>query len=278
MPGTRTILLLAAAVLAVIQPPGDGPLLFLPEGANFYVYSRGGMTLYLNSSRATRLQIGKSLEKLASGKRINRAGDDAAGLAVSEKIKSIVDGMKRSSLNLADWRNYLRFRESALAHTSSALQRMRELALRASNGILSADDREIIQGEIDLLTGSVDSSARFTLFNSLAVIEDCTAEGLGVKDVNVVRDPNGAIMKIDGGLHRIQYLRTKAGVQENVMTWRMEGAELRIVNLVSAYSRISDLDMAEEIGELVRSGVLLKTQYGTVLRGVPIAAPGGRAR
>jgi len=267
MPGTRTILLLAAAVLAVIQPPGDGPFLFLPEGANFYVFSRGGTTLFLNASRATRLQIGKSLEKLSTGKRINMAGDDAAGLAVSEKIKSLVDGMKRSSMNLADWRNYLGYRESALVQSSSALQRMRELALRASNGILSTDDREIIQGEIDLLAGSIDSAARFSLFNGLAVIEDCTAESLGVKDMNVVRDPNGAMMKIDEGLRKIQYLRTKAGVRQNVMTWRIEGAELRIVNLVSAYSRISDTDMAEEISGLVQGGVLLRTQYGTVLQG-----------
>lgn len=278
MPATKLVILLTAAMLAAELPAGERPLLFLPEGANFYVFSRGGTTLFLNASRATRLQIGKSLEKLASGKRINRAGDDAAGLAVSEQIKSIVDGMKRSSMNMADWRNYLGYRESALAQSSSALQRMRELAVRASNGILSTDDREIIQGEIDLLAGSIDSAARFSLFNRLAVIEDCTAESLGVRDVSVVRDPGGAMMKIDEGLRKIQYLRTKAGVQQNVMTWRIEGAELSIVNLVSAYSRISDLEMAEEIRELVQGGVLLRTQYGTVLRRGPIAVPGVRAR
>lgn len=272
MHGKKIFVFIAAALLAAAGTPAERPILFMPEGANFYVFSKGATTLYLDQARATRLQIGRSLEKLSSGKRIHSAGDDPAGMAVAEKIRSLVDGMKRSSMNDADWRNYLGYRESALAQSSSVLQRMRELALRASGGILSADDREIIQGEIDLLIGSIDSAARFSLFNGLAAIEDCTAAGLGVANVSVVRDPGGAIEKIDAGLQKIRYLRTAAGARQNVMTWRIQGAELRLVNLVSTYSRISDLEMAEEISELVRGGILLKTQYGTVLRGAAAAA------
>ena len=252
--------------LLSVHAHAEGPLLFAPAGANFYVYHKGNSTFYLNRAQATGLEIGKSLEKLSTGKRINKAGDDPAGLAVSEKIQSIVNEMKRTSMNHADWRNYQRYRESSLAHSLQALQRMRELAVRASGGILGPDDREIIQTEIDQLIGSIDANARFSQFNKTAVIEECTAAFLGVADVTVVRNPHLAIGKIDDAVRKISYLRTRAGVQENIMTWRIEGIELTMVNAVSALSRISDANMAEEISALVNRGVLLKTQYGVVVK------------
>ncbi len=263
-----SVIILYFALLSV-HAQADQLLLFAPSGANFYVYHKGNSTFYLNQARATELKIGRLLEKLSSGKRINRAGDDPAGLAVAEKITSIVNEMKRTSMNHADWRNYQRYREVSLAHSLQALQRMRELAVRASGGILGPDDREMIQPEIDQLIGSIDANARFSQFNKIAVIEECTAAFLGVADVTVVRSPHLAIGKIDEAIRKVNYLRTTAGVQENIMTWRIEGVELNMVNTVSALSRISDADMAEEISTLVNQGMLLQTQYGAVLQKRP---------
>jgi len=261
---------LAAVFIPMLAPAENlmegGSMLFRPDGANFHVYARGGEIFYLNAARSTGLGIAKSFEKLATGKRIVRAGDDPAGLAVAEKIKSIVTEMKRRSMNHADWRNYLNFRESSLAQSSGSLQRIRVLAVRASNGILDSSDRELIQTEIDLLVESIDSSARFTVFNEMAVIEDCTSESLGVAGVSVVRNPAAVIERVDRALSRLTYLRTAAGASANVMTWRMEGAENYMVNMTASYSRMADLDMAEEISSLARDGVLLRTQYGLVLR------------
>lgn len=109
---------------------------------------------------------GKSMEKLSSGLRINRAGDDAAGLAISEKMRGQIRGLEQSSRNAADGISMIQTAEGALNETTNILQRMRELAVQAGNDTNTTSDREEIQKEIDALTEEVDRIANNTEFNT----------------------------------------------------------------------------------------------------------------
>ena len=109
---------------------------------------------------------GKSMEKLSSGLRINRAGDDAAGLAISEKMRGQIRGLTQSSRNAADGISMIQTAEGALNETTNILQRMRELAVQAGNDTNTTSDRAEIQKEIDALTEEVDRIANNTEFNT----------------------------------------------------------------------------------------------------------------
>ena len=109
---------------------------------------------------------GKSMEKLSSGLRINRAGDDAAGLAISEKMRGQIRGLTQASRNSADGISMIQTAEGALNETTNILQRMRELAVQASNDTNTTSDREEIQKEINALTEEVDRIANNTEFNT----------------------------------------------------------------------------------------------------------------
>ena len=122
---------------------------------------------------------GKSMEKLSSGLRINRAGDDAAGLAISEKMRGQIRGLTQSSRNAADGISMIQTAEGALNETTNILQRMRELAVQASNDTNTASDRNEIQKEIDALTGEVDRIANNTEFNTQKLLNGNKSGGGG---------------------------------------------------------------------------------------------------
>ena len=126
---------------------------------------------------------GKSMEKLSSGLRINRAGDDAAGLAISEKMRGQIRGLEQSSRNAADGISMIQTAEGALNETTNILQRMRELAVQASNDTNTASDREEIQKEIDALTEEVDRIANNTEFNTQKLLNG-NKSGVGGEIVN----------------------------------------------------------------------------------------------
>ena len=126
---------------------------------------------------------GKSMEKLSSGLRINRAGDDAAGLAISEKMRGQIRGLTQSSRNAADGISMIQTAEGALNETTNILQRMRELAVQASNDTNTSSDREEIQKEIDALTEEVDRIANNTEFNTQKLLNG-NKSGVGGEVVN----------------------------------------------------------------------------------------------
>lgn len=122
----------------------------------------------MNANRMLGLTTGslaKSTEKLSSGYRINRAADDAAGLTISEKMRKQIRGLDRASTNAEDGISAVQTAEGALTEVHSMLQRMNELAVQASNGTMSADDRQAVQDEIDKLVDEVDRVAETTKFN-----------------------------------------------------------------------------------------------------------------
>ena len=126
---------------------------------------------------------GKSMEKLSSGLRINRAGDDAAGLAISEKMRGQIRGLTQASRNASDGISMIQTAEGALNETTNILQRMRELAVQASNDTNTASDRNEIQKEIDALTEEVDRIANNTEFNTQKLLNG-NKSGVGGKVIN----------------------------------------------------------------------------------------------
>jgi flagellin len=120
--------------------------------------------------RNTNLNVTKNMEKLSSGLRINRAGDDASGLAVSEKMRSQIRGLQRASANALDGISFIQVAEGYLQETQDIVQRMRELAVQASNGVYSNEDRLMIQVEVSQLVDEVDRIASHAQFNGMNLL------------------------------------------------------------------------------------------------------------
>ena len=132
-------------------------------------HNRSAMFAQRTSGLTTR-SIGKDIEKLSSGMRINRAGDDASGLAVSEKMRSQIRGLNRASANASDGINFIQVTEAFLQETTDIMQRIRELAVQAANGIYSAEDRMYIQVEVSQLVAEVDRIASSAQFNGMNML------------------------------------------------------------------------------------------------------------
>ena len=118
----------------------------------------------------TDVRIGKDIEKLSSGMRINRAGDDASGLAVSEKMRSQIRGLNQASANASNGISFIQVAEAYLQETTDIMQRIRELAVQAANGIYSAEDRMQIQVEVSQLVAEVDRIASSAQFNGMNML------------------------------------------------------------------------------------------------------------
>ena len=141
---------------------------------------------------------GKSMEKLSSGLRINRAGDDAAGLAISEKMRGQIRGLTQASRNASDGISMIQTAEGALNETTNILQRMRELAVQASNDTNTASDRNEIQKEIDALTEEVDRIANNTEFNTQKLLNG-NKSGVGGKVINEAVEAKKGVFDIELG-------------------------------------------------------------------------------
>lgn len=142
---------------------------------------------------------GKSMEKLSSGLRINRAGDDAAGLAISEKMRGQIRGLTQASRNASDGISMIQTAEGALNETTNILQRMRELAVQASNDTNTASDRNEIQKEINALTEEVDRIANNTEFNTQKLLNG-NKSGVGGKVINDAVEAKAGVFEIELGV------------------------------------------------------------------------------
>ncbi len=127
----------------------------------------------------TGLYLNKDMEKLSSGERINRAGDDASGLAVSEKMRSQIRGLRQASQNCSNGISFIQTTEGYLQETTDIMQRIRELAVQASNGIYSEEDRMQIQVEISALVSEVDRVASSAQFNGMNMLTGRFAQPMG---------------------------------------------------------------------------------------------------
>lgn len=168
---------------------------------------------------------GKSMEKLSSGLRINRAGDDAAGLAISEKMRGQIRGLEQSSRNAADGISMIQTAEGALNETTNILQRMRELAVQASNDTNTSSDREEIQKEIDALTEEVDRIANNTEFNTQKLLNG-NKSGVGGEVVNkaIAADKGKFVIDLTQVLAQNKKLNID-GVEVNITNAEVAGGD-----------------------------------------------------
>lgn len=228
--------------------------------------------------------LSKSMEKLSSGYRINRAADDAAGLAISEKMRAQISGLNMAIKNAQDGISLIQTAEGALNETHAILRRMRDLAVQAANDTYTDEDRQKIQDEIDALIEELDRIANTTQFNTLyllnntdeltltfhiganadenltVTLEDMQAEALGVKDINVTtRDgANGAITTINNALETVSSFRSKLGAVQNRLEHTISNLQVAAENLTASESRIRDVDMALETTNFVKNQILVQ--------------------
>ena len=235
-----------------------------------------------------------AMERLSSGERINKAGNDASGLAVSEKMRSQIRGLNQASRNIGDAVSFVQVSEGYLAETTDVLQRIRELAVQASNGVYSDEDRMQIAVEVSQLVAEVDrisSSAQFNGMNLLtgrfaresdtimqfqiganvdqnirAYIGTMTATALGLKgqqgdeaniiSVNSSDDASQTLATIDEALKNVNKQRADLGAYQNRMEMAQKGINVAAENTQAAESRIRDTDMAKEVVEYTKDQIL----------------------
>ncbi|MGL4525119.1 MAG: flagellin [Spirochaetia bacterium] len=140
----------------------------------------------INSTRQNKIidgRLGSNMGKLSSGMRINRSSDDASGLAVSEKMRSQIRGLRQASRNAADGVSFIQTTEGYLQTTTDAMQRIRELAVQASNGVYSAEDRLYLQVEVSQLVDEVDRIASHAQFNGMNLLTGRFARDTGINSV-----------------------------------------------------------------------------------------------
>lgn len=240
--------------------------------------------------------LGKSLEKLSSGLRINRAADDAAGLAISEKMRGQIRGLNQAVRNAQDGISLLQTAEGAMNEQHSILQRMRELAVQAANDTYTDDDRNEIQQEIDQLISEINRIADNTEFNTqklltgslsgklihiganasqnLSVsIATMTAGALGVSGLSVSSQgaANSAISTVQSALNTVSTERSKLGAIQNRLEHTIANLGVAAENLTAAESRIRDVDMASEMMAFTKNQILV--QAGTVMLAQANMAP-----
>lgn len=233
----------------------------------------------------------KSMEKLSSGERINRASDDSAGLAVSEKMRSQIRGLNQASKNIGNAVSFIQTTEGYLQETTDILQRIRELAVQGSNGIYSDEDRMQIQVEVSSLVAEIDriaSTAQFNGMNMLtgrfaseglkfqvganmdqsvtAHIGTMTATALGLKgsqgeesnmiSVSDVDSANMTLGAIDEALKNVNKQRADLGAYQNRFEMAQKGIDVAAENLTAAESRVRDTEMAEEMVNYTKNAIL----------------------
>ncbi|WP_214781732.1 flagellin [Exiguobacterium sp. S3] len=228
---------------------------------------------------------GKAMEKLSSGLRINRAGDDAAGLAISEKMRGQIRGLDQASRNAQDGISLIQTAEGALNETHSILQRMRELSVQSANDTNTNADRTELQKEVTELTSEITRIANNTEFNTKVLmsgtfaasgagvkfhiganasqnielrIGNMSATGLGVNAVTVATQSgaNAAITTINTAIGTVSSERAKLGATQNRLEHTINNLNVGAENLQAAESRIRDVDMAKEMMNFTKNNIL----------------------
>ena len=244
--------------------------------------------------------IMKNMEKLSSGERINRAGDDASGLAVSEKMRSQIRGLNQASKNIQNGVSFIQTTEGYLTETTDILQRVRELAVQSANGIYSDEDRMQIQVEVSQLVAEVDRIASQAQFNGMNMltgrfaqagdavmqfqiganvdqnarvfIGTMTATALGLKgaqggdeqiSISTPDEANMTLAAVDAALTNVTKQRADLGAYQNRFEMAAKGINIAAENTQAAESRIRDTDMASEMVEFTKNQIL--TQAGTAM-------------
>lgn len=238
----------------------------------------------LNTARALKNSsnsLNKSLERLSSGLRINRAADDAAGLAIAEGFRSVVRGSQVAQRNSQDGISLVQTAEGALSESTSILQRIRELAVQASNGTQSTTNRAALNAEVQELLQQIDDIALDTEFNGIHVLSSsqtltlqtgaftsqtlalavggAKTSDLGVSTVTIssIALAVSALSTIDVALGSINSLRSTLGAIQNRLEFTINTLAIQEENSASSESAIRDADMAQETVRFTRNQILV---------------------
>lgn len=228
--------------------------------------------------------LSKNLEKLSSGYKINRAGDDAAGLAISESMRSQINGLNQAVSNANDGVGLIQTAEGALTETHSMLQRLKTLTTQAANGTYTDTARKNIKAEVDALTTEIDRISSSTTFNGVSPLAngtnmtfqigatasetlkltsvDMSAKGLGLDnnalDVSDVKKANTAMGTIDKAIDTVSGYRAQLGAAQNRMEHTINNLKVTSENVTAAESRIRDTDMADEMTSYTKNNILMQ--------------------
>lgn len=232
--------------------------------------------------------LDKNLERLSSGYKINRAGDDAAGLAISESMRSQINGLNQASSNAQDAIGLIQTTEGALTEVHSMLQRMTTLATQSSNGTYNTVARGNIQEEFDALSKEINRISQNTDFNGIKPLAGGTsmsfqigpsgAETLTVAmtdmsvsgsiinfgggattlKIDTQTSANAAIETIKTSIENVSQYRAKLGAAQNRLEHTVNNLDVTSENITAAESRIRDTDMADEITAFTKNNILLQ--------------------
>ncbi len=255
-----------------------------------------------NTLKLTNSALTKNIEKLSSGLRINRAGDDASGLAVSEKMRAQIRGLRQASKNAENGISFIQTTEGYLQETQNIMHRMRELAVQSANGIYTEEDRMQIQVEVSQLVDEIDRIASHAQFNGMNMltgrfaaergentvtgsmwlhiganmdqrervyIGTMTASAFKVRAENDIlsfstpENANMAIGVIDAALRQVSKQRADLGAYQNRLEMAVTGIDIGAENMQAAESRIRDVNMAAEMVDYVKNQILM--QAGTAM-------------
>lgn len=250
----------------------------------------------INTNRVLKFQhwnVNKNMEALSSGMRINKAGDDASGLAVSEKMRTQILGLRQAERNTEDGMSLVQTTEGYLEQVTHVIQRMRVLAVQSANGIYTLEDRQLIQIEVSELVDEVDRIASQAEFNKMKLLEGdfarvsytasmwfhmganmhqrervfiqtMTAMALGIKDIvgrpvslSTQTQANDNIGVFDDALHVIAKQRADLGAYYNRLEHAAKGLMNAYENIQASESRIRDADMAEVTVDFTKNQILV---------------------
>jgi flagellin len=243
----------------------------------------------------TQGDVAKNIEKLSSGQRINRAGDDASGLAVSEKMRSQIRGLNQSERNIQNGISFIQTTEGYLQESQDILHRVRELSVQSANGIYTDEDRMQIQVEVSQLVDEINRIASHAQFNGMNImtgsfarnsavsrtmtfqvganmdqnesvfIGTMTAQALGLQGaqgdsgmitIATTEGANQAIGSLDSALKQISKQRADLGAYQNRFEMAAKGVAIASENLQASESRIRDADMASEMVSFTKNQIL----------------------
>lgn len=231
--------------------------------------------------------LSKNLEKLSSGYKINRAGDDAAGLAISETMRSQINGLNQAVNNANDAIGLIQTAEGAMTETHSMLQRMKTLTTQAANGTYTTTARNNIQAEVDALNKEITRIASTTKFNGETPLSPekkgqnltffigatadktnamtvgqltMTAAALTIDKIRVDSTTNAfkAMASVDAAIEKVSTYRAALGAAQNRLEHTVNNLKVTSENITSAESRIRDTDMADEITAYTKNNILLQ--------------------
>ncbi|MEM8925094.1 MAG: flagellin [Actinomycetota bacterium] len=245
--------------------------------------------------------LGKNLEKLSSGFRINRAGDDAAGLVISQKLRAEVSGLRQAARNAQDGISFAQTAEGALGEVHTMLNRMRDLSVQAANDTNDTESRTAIKSELDALAAEINRIGTDTTFGGATVftatalnfqvgsegsggnqiqmtvgVLDATALGgsdLTALDVTSAANARTSIESIDTSIAAVSTSRGALGAVQNRFESAIRNLQVNSENLAASESRIRDTDMAEEMVDFTKNQIL--QQAGTAMLGQANQIPQG---